>query len=454
MTVPTNALDTPAVATDVSLETARELLVDMVATPSVSGAEDAAAERLVAFFEAHDREVWRDEVGNVRAPADDAALFTSHVDTVPGDVPVRLTAAEDEAVAGNDAEADVDEGLDLDDASTVEEAVLWGRGSVDATGPLCAMAVAAVRTGCSFVGVVGEETDSRGAHHLVAERDAPDALLNGEPSGANGITLGYRGLVAGTYTVSTASGHSSRPEPNAVEDATSWWAAVEAACDDGVSTGDDTDGERAESDGPGGDDSGPVFESLTTKPIAIEGGPTADGLAVEARVDFQVRVPPETTVDAVRSTVASVSETFDGTVEWTDAIPPVMASPRTPVARALRTAIRETGADPRLLRKTGTSDMNVYAAAWDCPMATYGPGNSALDHAPDERLSLSNYDRSIAVLDGVGNRLRERATDSDDADSPTEADGERTESTAQHPTTDADPSTPETDPRTPDTDPQ
>ncbi|MFB6101771.1 MAG: acetyl-lysine deacetylase, partial [Haloplanus sp.] len=53
-----------AVSTD-----ARRLLVDLVSIPSPSGEEEAAAERLVEFFEAHDREVWIDEVGNVHAPA-------------------------------------------------------------------------------------------------------------------------------------------------------------------------------------------------------------------------------------------------------------------------------------------------------------------------------------------------------------------------------------------------
>ena len=42
--------------------------------------------------------------------------------------------------------------------------------------------------------------------------------------------------------------------------------------------------------------------------------------------------------------------------------------------------------------------MNLYAGAWDCPMATYGPGDSDLDHAPDERLSLDEFDASIDVL--------------------------------------------------------
>jgi len=79
---------------DVSTVEARELLADLVATPSPSGEEAAAAERLAAFFRSHDREVWIDDVGNVRAPADDSVLLTSHVDTVPGDVPVCLTDAD------------------------------------------------------------------------------------------------------------------------------------------------------------------------------------------------------------------------------------------------------------------------------------------------------------------------------------------------------------------------
>jgi len=77
----------------------------------------------------------------------DAVLLTSHIDTVPGDIPVEVQpAAED------------------DEVGKPGEPVLWGRGTVDATGPLVAMAVAAVQTGVSFVGVAGEETKTRGAH--------------------------------------------------------------------------------------------------------------------------------------------------------------------------------------------------------------------------------------------------------------------------------------------------
>jgi LysW-gamma-L-lysine carboxypeptidase len=345
------------------LTPAQRLLVDLVAIPSPSGEEADAAERLVDFFEANNREVWTDEVGNVHAPADDAVLLTSHIDTVPGDIPVELRDGED----GGDG------------------AVLWGRGSVDATGPLAAMAVAAVETGVSFLGVVGEEVDSRGSRHVVeSDRPEPGTVVNGEPSGWTGITLGYRGLLAGTYVATSESGHTSRPENNAIQDAMDWWARVEEEFDP--------------------DEYLPVFERVTCKPTTFEGGPSTDGLSVEATMEVQFRVPPEYTVDDVREVADGRLDV--GTVQWYDHVPPVMQSPRTDVARSFRAAIREAGGEPRLLRKTGTADMNVFASAWDCPMVTYGPGDSDLDHAPNEHLPLDEYDRAIEVLIDACQRLQ------------------------------------------------
>ncbi|PSP58398.1 acetyl-lysine deacetylase [Halobacteriales archaeon QH_7_66_36] len=356
---------------------ARELLHDLVSIPSPTGEEEAAAERLVDFFEAHGREAWLDEVGNVRAPADDAVLLTSHVDTVPGDIPVRV---ESETGSVSEGGGETAGGNEPDEHE--EGPVLWGRGSVDATGPLTALAVAAVRTGVSFAGVVGEEVDSRGARHLVADREAPDAVINGEPSGWDGVTLGYRGILSGTYVATSESGHTSRPEPNAIQDALGWWSRVE---------------ERFEHD-----PYEPTFEQVTAKPVHVEGGTSEDGLSVEATLDVQLRVPPSMTVDEVRE--LADAEAAAGHVNWHDRVPPVMTSPRGPVARAFRAAIRSAGGEPRLLRKTGTSDMNLYAT-WDVPMATYGPGDSDLDHAPDERLPLPELDRATAVVEEVVERL-------------------------------------------------
>lgn len=328
----------------------RELLEELVSVPSVSGEEAACADVLVDYLESADRVVWIDDIGNVRAPEDDSVLLTSHIDTVPGHIPVR-----------------------------VEDDVLHGRGSVDAKGALAAMAVAAAETGASFVGVVGEEADSRGARHLVSDRDPPEALINGEPSGWDGITVAYRGLLEGKYNRTSEAMHSARPENNAIEDALEWWSRVSDSF------------EAADTDA--------VMTNVTAKPVGITGGPSDDGRSVEASLDVEFRIPLERPIDAVRHEVDA--QLVDGSIDWAGTIPPVQQSQRTSVARAFRSAIRSAGGDPRPLQKTGTSDMNIFATSWECPMVTYGPGDSALDHTPDERLPLPAYDRSIEVLTDV-----------------------------------------------------
>jgi LysW-gamma-L-lysine carboxypeptidase len=51
--------------------------------------------------------------------------------------------------------------------------------------------------------------------------------------------------------------------------------------------------------------------------------------------------------------------------------------------------------------------MNVFAQHWDCQTVSYGPGDSDLDHAPDEHLVLDEYDRAVAVLETVSERMLE-----------------------------------------------
>ena len=134
-------------------------LHDLVAIPSVSGNEGPAAQHFADFAASlgFDSEV--DEAGNAlaaRGPGLSQAhthiVLLGHIDTVSGDIPVRI-----------------------------EQGVLHGRGSVDAKGPLCAMLWGAHRATlpkCVRVTVcaaVGEETaGSPGARALVT-RFTPDA---------------------------------------------------------------------------------------------------------------------------------------------------------------------------------------------------------------------------------------------------------------------------------------
>ncbi len=54
---------------------------------------------------------------------------------------------------------------------------------------------------------------------------------------------------------------------------------------------------------------------------------------------------------------------------------------------------------PGFVVKTGTSDMNVVGPAWQCPILAYGPGDSNLDHTPNEHIHLDEYWQAVQVLE-------------------------------------------------------
>jgi LysW-gamma-L-lysine carboxypeptidase len=42
--------------------------------------------------------------------------------------------------------------------------------------------------------------------------------------------------------------------------------------------------------------------------------------------------------------------------------------------------------------------MNILAPVWGCPTLAYGPGDSKLDHTPDEAMDLEDFSRGVNVL--------------------------------------------------------
>ncbi len=82
------------------------------------------------------------------------------------------------------------------------------------------------------------------------------------------------------------------------------------------------------------------------------------------------------------------------------------SSKATSLVRAFLRGVRDAGGDPRFVIKTGTSDMNVVAPGWpDTPIVAYGPGDSSLDHTPEEHIELEDYVRAIGVLRTVLGQL-------------------------------------------------
>jgi LysW-gamma-L-lysine carboxypeptidase len=87
-------------------------------------------------------------------------------------------------------------------------------------------------------------------------------------------------------------------------------------------------------------------------------------------------------------------------------IPAFQADKNSVLTRAFLGAIRATGGKPSFVNKSGTCDINLVAPSWGCPAVAYGPGDSNLDHTPNEHLSLSDYEKATQVLVNVMKNLR------------------------------------------------
>ncbi len=326
------------------------LLRQMLEIPSPSYCEMELAAYLAKAMAGLGFSTYVDGVGNVIGTLERGAgpviMLVGHLDTIQGHIPVRATAGR-----------------------------LYGRGAADAKGPLAAM-ICAAASATEFsgtiivVGVVEEETPcSRGAMAIRNTFAPPDAFIIGEPSGCFTVVLGYKGKLDLRYSVECAPTHPSNPAAKASELAARCW---------GVLTDVLGEADHAAFDKPG----------VTLDSISAD---TSHAVAA-----MSVRTPPGFDVD--RFVTAVRSRLTAGELAIVNSVAACRADRRNPAVRALTAGIRQQLGQPAVMVKTATSDMNTLAEVWDVPMATYGPGDSKLDHADDEHIMLTEYIRGVAVL--------------------------------------------------------
>jgi LysW-gamma-L-lysine carboxypeptidase len=266
-----------------------------------------------------------------------------------------------------------------------EEDLLYGRGAVDAKGPLCAFASAAARAGARggwkliVIGAVEEECPtSKGAHFAKTQYNPAFAIV-GEPSGWDRVTLGYKGSLWLEYALVRENAHSAGQARSANEDAVEFWLAVK---------------QYADTFNQG---KGKVFDRLdpTLRGMHSEN----DGLYETARLTMGLRLPLELTVGELETKLREMAG--EARITFDTETPAYRADKNNALVRAFLAAIREGGGTPGFTLKTGTSDMNVVGPYWNCPIVTYGPGDSNLDHTPNEHIDLNEYDRAVEVLTRV-----------------------------------------------------
>lgn len=334
----------------------RELLEGLLKLYSPSYQERDAVEYLVAQMRAGGLNAFCDEAGNAVGVAGEGTrdiVMLGHIDTHPGFIEVRR-----------------------------EGDLFYGRGAVDAKGPLCAFASAAarvkVREGWRVVviGAVEEECPtSKGAHFAKTQYDPAYAIV-GEPSGWDRVTLGYKGSLWLEYMLERDNAHSAGQARSANERAVEFWLRVKNYAQDFNA------------------DKSKVFDKLdpTLRGMHSEN----DGLRETARLVIGLRLPMDITVAGLEETLVEMAG--DAQLKFDTETPAYRAEKNNALVRAFLAAIREGGGTPGFTLKTGTSDMNVVGPYWNCPVVTYGPGDSNLDHTPNEHIDLKEYASAVDVL--------------------------------------------------------
>ena len=343
-----------------------ETLVGLVSQYSPSGEERPAVEWLVKRMKSLGyANAFIDDAGNAvgeigRGP--NQILLLGHIDTVPGEIRIEQD--------GN---------------------LLYGRGSADAKGPLAcfvdAVAKVGVKEGWQFVviGAVEEERDLEGARFVVNQY-RPDFAIIGEPNQWDRIALGYKGSAWANISVKHGQAHSASGEPTAAEAAVEIWLKIKAHVD------------LFNANKP------KMFDKLL--PTLREIDTDSNDFEQWARLKMGVRLPLEVSPDdwyrKLREIVGDADIERGGY-----AVPAWGCEKNTPLVRTFLSAIRSVGGEPRFVYKTGTADLNIVAPVWNCPAVVYGPGDSSLDHTPNEHISLDDYSKSVKVLSSVLNKLTE-----------------------------------------------
>ena len=393
----------------VTKERAVDLLQGLVAISSLSRNEQAASQWLVAQMSALGyARAYVDAAGNAvgelgQPDAAQTVVLLGHIDTVPGNIPVRI-------------EGDGD------------EALLYGRGTVDAKGPLATFVMAAAQVGAAWaekndlrvvvVGAVEEEAATSKGARAIRDRfngqhePLPLACVIGEPSSWQRVTLGYKGRILVELEASQPMAHTAGPDAGVATvavDLWNWISAYAARFNQGREKTFDQ-----------------LLPSLRVVKTSID-----DGMQERVTAQIGIRLPLDFDADAFTQQVIAWGATrVDAELPTTNhesritnhqsriinlqltgplttlnlyfhAHEPAWRSDRNNLlVRAFLAAIREVSptSRPSFVVKSGTSDMNVVGPAWHCPILAYGPGDSSLDHTPNEHVNLHEYWQAILVL--------------------------------------------------------
>ena len=337
-------------------------LIGLVSHYSPSGEESGVVAWLVSQIKrlGYDQ-AFIDEAGNavgIMGEGPKQVVLLGHIDTVPGEIKIE-----------NDG------------------TLLYGRGTVDAKGPLACFVDAVARIGRTeewqfvVIGAVEEERDSDGAR-FVADKYMPDYAIIGEPNHWDRIALGYKGSAWADVMISRGQTHSASGEQTAAEAAVEAWIKIKAYVD------------AFNADKP------KLFDQLILTLNKVES--SFDDFEQRSTLKIGMRLPINVLPDdwyEILKNLQIVSGSFNVSIEPKGFTAPAWVGQKnTMLVRAFLNGIRKQGGEPRFVYKTGTADINIVAQVWKCPSVVFGPGDSILDHTANEHIELKEYAKAVDVL--------------------------------------------------------
>lgn len=366
------------------------LCQDLIATPSYSGQENAVADLILRYMQAHRfDEAFIDECGNVlgcvrgKRPGK-RILFDGHIDTVPVDNPEAWHHAPF--------------------AAELEDGRIYGRGTTDMKGAVAAFLFAVSRfaalTERDFAGeiwvagVVHEECFEGIAARAVSARVKPDLVIIGEASEMN-IKCSQRGraeILLETYGVPC---HSANPEKGvnavyAMLTAVERFRALPAAEQEGMF--------------------GPGMMELTDIQSAPYPGKsvvphycraTFDRRLLVGETRESVLAPLQAILDELRaadptfrakvSFAAGSERCYTGREIAADRFFPAWrVDPQSDDVQAIYRAVCDMGYQPRLTGYSFCTNGSHYAGEAGIPCVGIGPSREDLAHTVEESIALQD----------------------------------------------------------------
>jgi len=295
-----------------------------------------------------------DDVGNFFAEYGEGKtiLLASHVDTVPGQL-----------------------------KAFFDGEMIHGRGAVDAKGPLLAFILGASEAKktvsnvkVQVAGLVHEESDGLGAKHLVERGARADYVLIGEPTNF-GIAIAYRGSITAEAAAKARGGHSSAPYigESALEKLLEFLSDFRSKF------------------------RGSSYNEVTSAVTTLRAGDWPSKLPEEARAHINLRFPKPYNLESISKMLFDLAERHGVQLRIIDETPPVEVKLNSRMVRALMRSCLKNGVKPRIVKKTGTSDMNVLVKLTE-HIAAFGPGDSRLAHTNSEKISINDLVKASKII--------------------------------------------------------